>query len=147
MLKKVIHIRQLTIYIHTHKKYNAHVLCEKEGYIYIYKKENNLIILLLPSHNLGLTSVKEQTNETQGIICVGIVSCLFFQGGLRREKTVISTDVSEDEKKAIYSRLVQQQLNKESLVSAQRRRQEEEVSCAPTPTPNLNPNPTSPQYW
>ncbi|XP_070192500.1 trichohyalin-like isoform X3 [Littorina saxatilis] len=45
--------------------------------------------------------------------------------GMRREKTKINKDVSEDEKQAIYNKLVEQQLRKQNFDSAQRQKQQE----------------------
>ena len=47
--------------------------------------------------------------------------------GMRREKSLIDTSVSDDQKKAIYDRLVKQQLNEQYSKTAQRQKQEEEV--------------------
>ncbi|KAL8585439.1 hypothetical protein ACOMHN_024600 [Nucella lapillus] len=47
--------------------------------------------------------------------------------GLRREKTVIDTAVTDDQKQAIYNQLVKQQLNEQFSKTAQRQRQEEEL--------------------
>ena len=111
----------------------------------IYKKENNLIILLLPTCNLGLTSVKEQetiANQTQGIICVGIVHACFRAGCGGKDRH--QQDVSEDEKKAIYSRLVQQQLNKEAWSSLSGRGRRKRSVVPPSPNPSTPPPPPPP---
>ncbi|KAK7499478.1 hypothetical protein BaRGS_00009130 [Batillaria attramentaria] len=46
-------------------------------------------------------------------------------GGLRREKTIIEADVSEDQKQAIYEKLMRQNLKKQITLSEERQRQEE----------------------
>ncbi|XP_060592636.1 LOW QUALITY PROTEIN: trichohyalin-like, partial [Ruditapes philippinarum] len=46
-------------------------------------------------------------------------------GGMRREKTVVDVDITEDQKQAFLAQMTQQQRNLQNKISAQQKRQEE----------------------
>jgi hypothetical protein len=47
---------------------------------------------------------------------------------MRREKTVVDVDITEDQKQAFLAQMTQQQRNLQNKISAQQKRQEEMVN-------------------